>query len=89
MSVANSSVTVGTSATVIAAPRARRASLLVQNNDSAAIFVGDANVTTSGAHTGLKIAAGATQPFGEMPGVVYAISAAGTTSNAVTVVEAF
>jgi hypothetical protein len=34
--------------------------LLVQNNGSAAVFVGGPSVTTSGANAGVQIAAGAT-----------------------------
>lgn len=89
MAVANSAVTVGTSATKIATDRIHRMSLTVQNSDAAAIFVGDAGVTTSGAKTGISVAAGATQTFTDVPGVVYAISAAGTSANAVRVLEGF
>lgn len=89
MAIANAAVTVGTTPTRIAAPRIRRLSLVVQNGDAAAIFVGDSAVAASGAKTGISVAAGATQPFEQMPGEVFAISAAGTSANAVRVIESF
>jgi len=89
MAIANAAVTVGTSATRIAAPRIKRQTLIVQNSDAAAIFVGDSGVTTAGAKTGISVAAAGIQSFEAMPGEVFAISAAGTTANAVRVIESF
>jgi len=58
----------------------------IQNNDSASIFIGDATVTTTGANKGHVVAAGATyQLWLRASDAVYAISAAGTAANAVSV----
>lgn len=90
MSVANNAVTVGTTPTVLGSGRVRRTSMTIQNSDAAAIFVGDSTVTASGAKTGISVAATNGQlQLTDCPGTVYAISAAGTTANAVRVLEAF
>jgi hypothetical protein len=58
----------------------------IQNNDAAAIFIGDSTSTTSGALRGHSIAAGATFQLWLNGGdKVYAISAAGTTAGAVVI----
>jgi hypothetical protein len=58
----------------------------IQNNDSASIFIGDATTTTTGANKGHVVAAGATyQLWLRASDAVYAISAAGTAANAVSV----
>jgi hypothetical protein len=57
-----------------------------QNLDSAAVFIGDATVTTSGATRGHSIAAAGTFQLWLSGGdVVWAISAAGTTTGALVV----
>ena len=58
----------------------------IQNNDSASIFIGDSSISTSGANKGHVVAAGATyQLWVRANDTVYAISAAGTAANAVSV----
>ena len=58
----------------------------IQNLDTAAVFVGDSNVTTSGATRGHSIAANATFQFWLNAGdTVWGISAAGTTAGAVVI----
>lgn len=56
------------------------------NGDSASIFIGASNVTASGATRGRTIAAGANAQIWVNGGdIVYAISAAGTTTGAVVI----
>ena len=58
----------------------------IQNNDSASIYVGDSTVTTTGANKGHVVTAGTTyQLWCNAKDAVYAISAAGTSANAVSV----
>lgn len=58
----------------------------VQNNDSSSIFIGDSTVATSGTNKGHIVAAGSTyQVWLRASDSLYAISAAGTSSNAVSV----
>jgi len=58
----------------------------IQNNHSAAIYVGDPSITTSGATQGHILAAGATYQLWLNAGdSVYAISAAQTSAGAVSV----
>jgi hypothetical protein len=58
----------------------------IQNNDSASIFIGDATVSTTGANKGHVVAAGATyQLWLRASDAVYAISSAGTSANAISV----
>jgi hypothetical protein len=84
--MANSQVSVGTSATQIIAKNFNRINLEIYNPDgSAAVFVGESGVTTS---TGIPIAAGATKSWtyqgGHHPffyrGAVYGVVASGTIS---------
>jgi hypothetical protein len=64
----------------------RNTAVQIQNLDAAAIFIGDATVTTSGATRGHSIAANGTFQLWLNPGdAVYAISAAGTTAGAVVI----
>jgi hypothetical protein len=76
-------VSVGTTATLIAdigaAPET--GGIIVQNNGSAAVFLGGPSVTTSGATAGVQIAAGSslTVPTtGAEPLALYGIVATGT-----------
>lgn len=89
MAFVHNNNTVRTTATVIALiPTGTRQNtpVYVQNNDSAAIFIGDVDVATSGATAGWKLAAGANVQFWCNSGdTIYAISAAGTASNSVVV----
>jgi hypothetical protein len=58
----------------------------IQNNDSASIYIGDSSIATSGANKGHVLAAGATfQVWLHASDAIYAISAAGTSANAVSV----
>lgn len=70
-----------------------RSAVVIQNNDSASIFIGGSTVTNSGATKGLTIAAGAYANIevscdpSSRTARVYAYSAAGTAANAITVCE--
>jgi hypothetical protein len=56
----------------------------IQNNDTASIFIGGSNVTTSGATKGHVVLAGQTYQIWISGGdIIYAISAAGTADGAV------
>ena len=58
----------------------------IQNSDTAAIFIGTSTVTTSGATRGRQLAANGTYQVWINGGdIIYAISAAGTTTGAVTI----
>jgi len=58
----------------------------IQNNDTASIFVGDSTVTTTGANKGHAVAANTTyQVWLRANDAVYAISAAGTAANSVSI----
>jgi hypothetical protein len=89
--VSAASYTVATTATKIAVGRpGGRTVVYVQNGDAQPIFVGGSGVTTSGATKGASVAAAGTLTlYGEIAGEFYAISAAGTSANAVAVLEAF
>lgn len=80
-----SSTPVGTTATLIATVGAEpeNGGLLIQNNGSAAVFVGGPSVTTSGAPAGVQIAANGTLTIpttGAEPLSLYGIVASGTCS---------
>lgn len=71
-------VTVGTSATLLCSPVSGAHGVIVQNNGTAAIFLGGPNVTASGATQGvqLAVAASITVPtVGETAHDLYAIVA--------------
>jgi hypothetical protein len=58
----------------------------IQNNDTASIFVGDNTVTATGANKGHVVAASTTyQVWLRANDAVYAISAAGTAANSVSI----
>jgi hypothetical protein len=58
----------------------------IHNGHSAAIFIGDSTIATSGATIGRTIAANANQIFYVMPNdVIYAISAAASAAGAVVI----
>ena len=81
--------TVGTTATLLVTIPNGVGSVACQifNNDSAAIFLGDANVTKANPNIGLKVAAGASlQLWLRGNDNLYAVSSAGTAAGAVAVV---
>jgi hypothetical protein len=58
----------------------------IHNGHSAAIFIGDQTISTSGAMVGRTLAANANQIFYVMPNdVIYAISAAASAAGAVVI----
>jgi len=81
--------TVGTTPTLIlnVSQTTRYTAVNIQNNHSAAIYVGDSTITTSGATQGHIVAAGASLQLWVNAGdKVYAISAAATAAGAISVV---
>jgi hypothetical protein len=86
MALAHFNTTVGTTVTkVITVPLGLMNPVAVQfqNLDSAAVFIGDNTITTSGATRGHSIpAAGTFQLWLNAGDTVWAISAAGTTAGA-------
>jgi hypothetical protein len=65
---------------------ARNVAVQIQNLDSAAIFIGDSTITTSGATRGHSIAANTSfQIWLNSGDSIYAISAAGTAAGAVVI----
>jgi hypothetical protein len=87
--IATAAVTVGTSAGQVVGARMGRRAIIVQNLDTAAVFLGGSSVTTSGATAGLSLAANASITLDTFTGALFAISAAGTAANAVHVVEIY
>lgn len=86
MAIIHNAYTVATTATLIAdIPRkCPKTSVYIYNNDNNQIWIGDATVATSGADTGLHIAKQTVFEIELNAGdKLYAISAAGTSSNAV------
>ena len=81
--------TVGTTPTLIASiPEYNPyTAVLIFNNDNSQIFIGDASVTTSGPDQGLPISKStvSSQIWLSAEDKLYAISAAGTAANSVTV----
>ena len=60
--------------------------ITLYNGHSAAIFIGDASITTSGATIGRTIANGTSQTFYVNPNdVIYGISAAASTAGAIVI----
>ena len=91
MALIHSNVTVGTSPTaLVTIPNGvGYVAVSIQNRDTAAIYVGDASVTAaSGANGGHSIAAtsGTLQVWMHGNETIYAVSAAGTTTGAVSVI---
>ena len=88
MAIVHFNKTVATSATLLTTLESITDynAVSIQNNDSASIFLGDSSVTTSGANKGHVITTGATfQLWLHASNALYAISAAGTADNAVSV----
>ena len=91
MALIHSNITVGTSPTaLVTIPNGvGYVAVSIQNRDTAAIYVGDASVTAaSGANGGHSIAAtsGTLQVWMHGNETIYAISAAGTSAGAVSVI---
>ena len=91
MALIHSNITVGTSPTaLVTIPNGvGYVAVSIQNRDTAAIYVGDASITAaSGANGGHLIAAtsGTLQVWMHGNETIYAVSAAGTTTGAVSVI---
>lgn len=91
MALVHTNTTVGTTPTLICQlpTGLKNTAVQIQNRDSVAIFVGDANITAaSGANGGHTIAAtsGSLQIWMNSGDKLYAISAAGTSAGAVSVI---
>lgn len=89
MAVVHINATVGTAVTklfTLPTGLARNVAVQIQNQDTAAIFIGDSTITTSGAGRGHSIANGASfQIWLNSGDSVYGISAAGTAAGAVVI----
>jgi hypothetical protein len=82
MAFGHNDVTVAVTPTLLGRPTN---SIYISNGDSVAIFVGGADVATSGSRKGLSVAAAGTLQLNNVNGPVWAVSAAGTSANAVQV----
>lgn len=74
-------VSVGTTATLVCTVGTENDGALIQNNGSAAVFLGGPGVTTSGATQGVQLAASATVAVPSVGGSthdLYAVVATGT-----------
>jgi hypothetical protein len=88
MALVHNSVTVGTTATLIAEIPVRNPLTAVQisNSDTSAIFLGDDTLSNTGADKGVRLASnGNLQIWLNSGDKLYAVSAAGTSANAVGV----
>jgi hypothetical protein len=89
MPLVHNNITVGTTPICIATlpPGIQLTSVIVNNNDTSTIFIGDANITASaGLNQGLPVTTRVNQQVWLNAGdKLYAVSAAGTTTGAVTV----
>ena len=88
MALVHNSVTVGTTATLIAEVPVGNPLTAVQvsNSDTVAIFLGDASLSNTGADKGVRLATnGNLQVWLNAGDKLYAVSAAGTSANAVGV----
>ena len=89
MALIQTNNTVGTTAQVVfTVPAGNRQNVpvYIDNLDTAAIWIGDAGITSSGATQGIKIAAnGSRQLWCNSSDQIYAISAAGTGAGLVVV----
>lgn len=89
MALAHANVQVNTTPTqlVVMPGGVRYTAVSIQNTHSAAIFIGDKSVTTSGATIGHSVAAGATyQVWLGANDSLYAISVAQTAAGAVSLI---
>lgn len=80
-SLATAAVTVGTSATLLAAANSARQSVLIQNNGTADIYVGGASVTTA---NGIKVEAGGSVAIDKTSAAVYGIAASNQNARVMT-----
>jgi hypothetical protein len=80
-----SNVSVTGSPTLLASQNPNRKSLVIQNNGSTNVYLGDANVSASGPAQGLVLAAGQMFTDSTSSGAWYGIS--GGTTSAVLVLE--
>lgn len=81
-----STFTTATPLVIIKGGVARNTPLNIYNGHSAAIFVGDASISTSGATIGRTIAASASQVFYvNANDVIYGISAAASAAGAIVI----
>ena len=79
-----STFTTATSLITIKQDAARQTALTVYNGHSAAIFIGDATITTSGATIGRTLPAASTSTFWVSGGdVIYGISASASAAGAI------
>ena len=89
MALISQNTTVGTTATLIAklpTTIGQGRAIQIFNSDTASIFVGTSTVTTSGITKGRVMAANSTYQIWVSGGdVIYAVSAAGTSTGAVIV----
>jgi len=89
MALAQTNNTVGTTTSLLyCVPTGNRQNIpvYIDNLDTAAIWIGDSNITASGATQGIKIASGASRQLWMNSGdMLYAISAAGTGAGLVVV----
>jgi hypothetical protein len=89
MTLVHDTYTVGTSATLIATIPAKNPTIMVTitNDDNSSVFIGDATVAASGADKGITIVKNTSYNLALNAGdKLYAISAAGTSAYAVSVV---
>jgi hypothetical protein len=89
MTLVHDTYTVGTSATLIATIPAKNPTTMVTitNDDNSSVFIGDATVAASGADKGITIVKNTSYNLALNAGdKLYAISAAGTSAYAVSVV---
>ena len=88
MAIVHVNKTVATTATLLTTLNTitEYTAVSIQNNDTASIFVGDSTVTTTGANKGHVVAANTTyQVWLRANDAVYAVSAAGTAANSVSI----
>ena len=71
----NGSTTISTTPTLVCTVDEEASGVLVQNTGSAAIYFGGPNVTTSGAYTGISVAANATLFIPSLGGVQHTLYA--------------
>lgn len=91
MALHHSAITVGTTPTLLTTVPGGvpYTQVSIFNADNSNVFLGDATVSTSGANQGIQVVKNTViQIWLEANDQLYAISAAGTTANAVTVLYA-
>jgi hypothetical protein len=81
----SANVSVGGSPTLLASQNLNRKSLVLQNNGSTNVYIGDSSVTASGPSQGLVLAAGQTFSDTTSSGAWFAVT--GGTTSTVLVLE--